>query len=104
MLYAIVDSMGVCTNIIEADSGFAASIAAIKADEDTHIGDIFLNGSWIKNRSPEETPGPPQNPQSFELLQSENKLLKAQLRAQTERSDFIEDCIAEMATVVYGGV
>lgn len=34
----------------------------------------------------------------------ENKLLKAQLQAQTERSDFIEDCIAEMATQVYGGV
>lgn len=28
-------------------------------------------------------------------------LLKAQLKAQTERSDFIEDCIAEMAGVVY---
>lgn len=34
-------------------------------------------------------------------LQQENKLLKAQLQAQTERSDFIEDCIAEMAGVVY---
>lgn len=34
-------------------------------------------------------------------LQQENKLLKAQLKAQTERSDFIEDCIAEMAEVVY---
>ena len=31
----------------------------------------------------------------------ENKFLKAQLQAQTERSDFIEDCIAEMAGVVY---
>lgn len=28
-------------------------------------------------------------------------LLKAQLKAQTERSDFIEECIAEMAGVVY---
>lgn len=37
-------------------------------------------------------------------LQQENKLLKAQIKAQTERSDFIEDCIAEMATQVYGGV
>ena len=27
--------------------------------------------------------------------------LQAQLKAQTERSDFIEDCIAEMAGVVY---
>lgn len=37
-------------------------------------------------------------------LQQENKLLKAQLQAQTERSDFIEDCIAEMAMQVYDGV
>lgn len=36
-----------------------------------------------------------------EKLQEENRLLKAQLKAQTERSDFIEDCIAEMAGVVY---
>ena len=31
----------------------------------------------------------------------ENKLLKAQVSAATERSDFIEDCIAEMAVQVY---
>lgn len=34
-------------------------------------------------------------------LRAENKLLRAQVQAQTERSDFIEDCIAEMAGVVY---
>lgn len=34
-------------------------------------------------------------------LEEENKLLKAQVQAQTERSDFIEDCIAEMAGVIY---
>lgn len=37
-------------------------------------------------------------------LTSENTLLKAQIQAQSDRSDFVEDCIAEMATVVYGGV
>lgn len=37
-------------------------------------------------------------------LTSENSLLKAQIQAQSDRSDFVEDCIAEMATVVYGGV
>lgn len=31
----------------------------------------------------------------------ENKLLKVQLKAQTDRADFIEDCLAEMAGVVY---
>lgn len=39
-----------------------------------------------------------------EVLRKENKLLKAQLQASVDWSDFIEDCIAEMATVVYGGV
>ncbi len=43
----------------------------------------------------------PEKPTTIDDLKQENKLLKAQLKAQTERSDFIEDCIAEMAGVVY---
>lgn len=34
-------------------------------------------------------------------LEAENKMLRAQLQAATNRQDFIEDCIAEMAMVVY---
>lgn len=41
---------------------------------------------------------------TVESLQAENKLLKAQLQAQSDRADFIEDCIAEMAMAVYGEV
>lgn len=44
------------------------------------------------------------NENAISALQKENELLKAQLRAQTDRSEFIEDCIAEMAMQVYGGV
>ena len=40
-------------------------------------------------------------PKTNAELEQENKLLKAQLNAATERSDFIEDCIAEMAMQVY---
>ena len=43
----------------------------------------------------------PEKPTTIEDLEQENKLLKAQLKAQTDRSDFIEDCIAEMAGVFY---
>ena len=43
----------------------------------------------------------PEKTTTIEDLKNENKLLKAQVQAQTERSDFIEDCIAEMAGVVY---
>lgn len=35
------------------------------------------------------------------LLESENKALKAQISAQSEQMDFYEECIAEMASVVY---
>jgi hypothetical protein len=37
----------------------------------------------------------------MEILQRENSLLKAQLNAQSERSDFIEDVISELATQLY---
>lgn len=38
---------------------------------------------------------------SIEKLREENELLKAQLQAQTDRSDFIEDCMAELAIQAY---
>lgn len=34
-------------------------------------------------------------------LEAENKILKTQLQAQSESHDFLEDCITEMAQVVY---
>ena len=48
-----------------------------------------------------EAAKPPISPTPIEELQAENKLLKAQIQAQTERNDFMEDCIAEMAAQVY---
>lgn len=33
--------------------------------------------------------------------EKENKLLRAQVAAQSDRADFVEDCIAEMAMQVY---
>lgn len=40
-------------------------------------------------------------PPTIEGLASENKLLKQQVSALTDQQSFYEDCIAEMATVVY---
>lgn len=40
-------------------------------------------------------------PPTNEELAAENKLLKQQVSALTEQQSFYEDCIAEMATVVY---
>ena len=40
-------------------------------------------------------------PLTIERLATENKLLKQQVSALTDQQSFYEDCIAEMATVVY---
>lgn len=91
MGYCIVNVDGVITNIIIADELFAESIGALPSYEGARIGCSYS--------PPKPIPTP-----TIEDLAAENKLLKAQLKAQSDRSDFIEDCIAEMATVVYGGV
>ena len=54
--------------------------------------------AWEKEHpAPEIKPSPKSNAE----LKQENKLLKAQLNAATDRADFVEDCIAEMAMQVY---
>lgn len=37
----------------------------------------------------------------IEILKEENTLLKAQVKSLSERGEFIDDCIAEMAMIVY---
>lgn len=43
----------------------------------------------------------PAAPMTNAELEAENVLLKAQVQAISDRNEFVEDCIAEMATVVY---
>ena len=44
-------------------------------------------------------PAPPPSP--MEQLRADNVLLRAQIAAATDRQEFLEDCIAEMAMQVY---
>ena len=48
-----------------------------------------------------QTEPTPSIPEEVEALKNENFLLKAQIQAMSDRNDFIEDCIAEMAMQVY---
>lgn len=70
----------------------------VKAEQDKETGMMTVT-EWIPGELP-ETPKIPQDT-TIPDLQKENTLLKAQIQATTERLDFIEDCIAEMATKVY---
>ncbi|WP_339308828.1 hypothetical protein NSS98_25320 [Paenibacillus sp. FSL E2-0274] len=58
---------------------------------------------WIEGLTPEEIAEltKPGELSEIEILKKENMLLKAQNNAITERADFIEDIIAEMAMHIY---
>ena len=58
----------------------------------------------VVERTPEEIEAdyvPPSDVKTNEELQEENNLLRAQVQSLSDRGEFIEDCIAEMAMLVY---
>lgn len=57
-----------------------------------------------RERTPEEMDAdyvPPKPVKTVDELAAENELLRAQVQALSDRGEFIEDCIAEMAMQVY---
>lgn len=50
---------------------------------------------------PEPAAPEPTTEERVSTLESENSMLKAKVSAQSDQMDFYEDCIAEMAAVVY---
>ena len=85
------------------EEGCEAVIQTMAAQYDSNLALAQAEawpGSITIERVPEdERPKAP--PPSNEELAAENKLLKQQVSALTEQQSFYEDCIAEMAEVVY---
>ena len=48
-----------------------------------------------------ETEATPTTEERVTALEEENTLMKAQIAAQSDQMDFYEECIVEMAAVVY---
>lgn len=90
MNYCIVNDENIIENIIVADKTFAESIGAKSSYDGATIGKAY---------SP-PAPPPPIN-ERVTALESDNTLLKQQLKAASDQNDFLEDCIAEMAEIVY---
>lgn len=90
MNYCIVNDENIIENIIVADEEFALSIGAKEGYDGAAIGGTY---------SP--PPPPPTIDERVTTLESENDLLKQQVKAASDQNDFLEDCIAEMAGIVY---
>ena len=59
----------------------------------------YKDGEFSGN--PDYTPPEEEVIPTIEELAQENKLMKSQIEAQSEQMEFYEDCIAEMASVIY---
>ena len=94
MEYCIVED-GVIVNMIVAEADFAAEIGALPAYDGAAIGGAYTPPP------PEPEPEPPTTEERVEKLEAENKLLREQVSAQADQAEFYEECIAEMAAIVY---
>lgn len=99
--YALVEN-GVVTNVMVLYPPNAAEFeGAVPCGElpvavgDTYDGEHFYRGGE-KLDSPLAVAQ-----QEAQTLKEDIPMLKAQIKAISDRNDFVEDCIAEMATVVY---
>lgn len=92
MEYCIVED-GVIVNIIVAEADFAAEIGALPGYDGAAIGGAYT--------PPPPEPEPPTTEERLEKLEAENKLLREQVSAQADQAEFYEECIAEMAAIVY---
>ena len=102
MRYAVIED-GVVTNIIVLYPSNAKDFpgAVPCGDVPVGIGDTWDGQDFY--RDGEKVVSPLKAAwQEVQTMQEELPMLKAQIQAISDRNDFIEDCIAEMATVVYG--
>lgn len=102
MNYALIEN-GVVTNIIWLYSANAGDFptAVPCGDVPVAIGDTYDGQDFY--REGEKVVSPlTASQKEMETMQTDLPMLKAQIQAISDRNDFIEDCIAEMATVVYG--
>lgn len=85
LLSAYLDTMGFCTLTVEGNT-----VTAVTVDHEAL-------DAYLKEFPDVE----PEKPVTVEDLQAENKLLKEQVSALSTQADFHEECIVEMANIVY---
>lgn len=90
MDYLLIENGVIVNNIICEDDETAALFGAVPSYEGAAIGTAYAP----------PTP-PPTIDERVTTLESDNNLLKQQLKAASDQNEFLEDCIAEMAEIVY---
>ena len=101
MVYAVIEN-GVVANVAESymalgDNWQAVPIGCPVAIGDSFDGSVYRGPDGAVRLTAEQQAANDRIAQ----LESEKKLLSAQVQALADRNEFMEDCIAEMAAAVY---
>lgn len=91
MNYCVVNDENIIENIIVCENDeIALEFGAKPSYDGATIGEAY-----------NPPPPPPTIDERVTTLESENDLLKQQVKAASDQNEFLEDCIAEMAAIVY---
>ena len=97
--YALVEN-GVVTNVMVLYPPSAAEGAVPCGELPVAVGDTYDGEYFYRGGEKLDSPLALAQ-QEAQTLKEDIPMLKAQIQAISDRNDFVEDCIAEMATVVY---
>ena len=102
MTYAIIEN-NIVINIAESIYALNENWIAVPSGLYVSIGDSYENNIFYDpNGNLRLTPEMFMAQEKITKLEEENTLKSAQIQALSDRNDFLEDCIAEMAGIIYG--
>ena len=103
MIYAILNKThDTVENIAESYIALNTNWVQVPANVPVAIGDSFDGRMFYDAEGKMRvTPEVEQAQARIKELEEENTLKTAQIQALSDRNDFLEDCIAEMAGVIY---
>lgn len=100
-MYVILDASGRIVGSSDSELVGATEVATPDGWDAEHQHNWRVEGGVLVH---DPLPEPEEGETETERLRAENVLLRAQVQALSDRGEFVEDCIAEMAAKVYGGV
>lgn len=103
MIYAILnDDLNIVENITESHIALEPNWVQVPAGINVYIGDNYINSMFYDPEgNPRFSPEVQFSQNRINELEQDNVLKTAQIQALSDRNDFLEDCIAEMACLVY---
>lgn len=106
--FCLQDMTGMYESVEQAKQFYTPETLIVSAPDTVFVGWGYLNGEFIRPDIPEgwlydENTGVPYDPNAPEdvSLERQVSMLKSKLEASVKANQMLEDCLVEMAEIVY---